>query len=167
MRPMRLWSVVTDHAATPTPNDSTADPCAASAWVSIVVIGRGWFLAAARMVALDGRDNTDRTLLVGPAREGNPTSFMSGPGGAYAPPDPDMKGLGQAELGAAGGVEVGDGGTTFEVDLEVVGREIDRTGAALEAFEQRAAVGVVARAARGGADVHHVAPPGVVGRVPD
>src|SRR6187401_2768945 len=79
MRPMRLWAVVTDQAATPPTNDSTADPCAALAWVSIVVIGRGLFLAAARMVALDGRDNTDRTLLVGPGAKGNPTSSQATP----------------------------------------------------------------------------------------
>src|SRR4029079_13228891 len=104
MRPMRLWSVVTDHAATPTPNDSTADPCAASTWVSIVVIGRRWFLAAARMVALDGRDNTDRTLLAGPGRKGNPSTLVAAPSSARAL---DSDRSGEPELGATRVVQIG------------------------------------------------------------
>src|SRR4029078_12878460 len=69
-------------------------------------------------------------------------------------------GSGNAELGLTDRVEVGDRGASVEIELEAVGGERDTAGAALEAFEHRASVDVVARAARGGADVHHVAPPG-------
>ena len=50
------------------------------------------------MVALDGRDNTDRTLLAGPAREGNP-SFSARNA---------VRAASQPELGAADVVQVGD-----------------------------------------------------------
>ena len=65
---------------------------------------------------------------------------------------------------AADVVQVVGRGAPGEADLEVVGREVDRAAHRDEPrCTCRGPVGVVAGAARRGADVHHVAPPGVVG----